>query len=172
MAKYLTSSIMSPRLLGTAFGIDPELAVADDVFMRILGNSIVRAHRKRQKLIQHNTIDDAAKLLRRSRKIMVLTGAGISTSLGIPDFRSKGTGFYDKVRSLGYSAGEEVFDIIEFDRDPSVFYSLAGDILSDLNRFSPRTLSSSYCRTKVACKRITHKTSTIWRSLRESIGND
>ncbi|KAK0272701.1 NAD-dependent histone deacetylase sir2 [Friedmanniomyces endolithicus] len=137
MAKYLTSSVMSPRLLGTAFGIDPDLAVDDDVFMRILGNSIVRAHRKRQKLIQHNTIDDAAKLLRRSRKIMVLTGAGISTSLGIPDFRSKGTGFYDKVRSLGYSAGEEVFDIIEFDRDPSVFYSLAGDILPDLNRFSP-----------------------------------
>jgi Sir2 family len=35
------------------------------------------------------TIDDVARLLVESQKIVVLAGAGISTCVGIPDFRSK-----------------------------------------------------------------------------------
>ena len=133
--KYLNT--MPARQLGTAFGLDPNLDAVDEVYLDILRLAITRAYRKRPKLLQHNTIDDAARLLGRSRKIMVITGAGISTSLGIPDFRSKGTGFYDKVQSLGYSEAEEVFDIEAFDADPSIFYKLAGDLLPDLKRYSP-----------------------------------
>lgn len=36
-------------------------------------------------------IQDAAELVQRARKIVVLTGAGISTESGIPDFRSPGS---------------------------------------------------------------------------------
>jgi NAD-dependent deacetylase len=35
------------------------------------------------------TINEAAKLLRQSRKTVALTGAGVSTESGIPDFRGK-----------------------------------------------------------------------------------
>jgi len=36
-------------------------------------------------------LQDAAELMREARKIVVLTGAGISTESGIPDFRSPGS---------------------------------------------------------------------------------
>lgn len=37
-----------------------------------------------------------AEILKGSRKTMVLTGAGVSTESGIPDYRSKGTGLWEK----------------------------------------------------------------------------
>ena len=130
---------MSPAILGTAFGLKPEYydQLGEDIFMRILGHAVSRAYFKRQKLSAYNTIDDAASLLKKSRNIMVITGAGISTSLGIPDFRSKETGYYTKLQAKGISEPEEVFDIREFDYDPNTFYSLARAILPDLKRFSP-----------------------------------
>ncbi len=39
----------------------------------------------------HEKLYDAAGLLRRARQIVALTGAGISTESGIPDFRSPGS---------------------------------------------------------------------------------
>lgn len=110
---------MTPGQIGSIFGLNPALAVEDEeTFLRLLGVVVMRAFYRRQKLPQFNNIDDAAELLKRSRKIMVITGAGISTSLGIPDFRSRGTGFYEKIRAMGYSDPEEVFDIRNFDEDP------------------------------------------------------
>lgn len=61
----------------------------------------------------------------------------ISTSLGIPDFRSKNTGLYSQLAYLGLSDPQEVFDIHLFRDDPSIFYSVARNILPTTNRFSP-----------------------------------
>jgi NAD-dependent histone deacetylase SIR2 len=109
----------------------------DEAFYHLLGLAINRELNKRPMLEQYRTIDDAAMLLRNSTNIMVITGAGISTSLGIPDFRSKNTGFYSKLQELGYQEPEQVFDIHNFDEDPSIFYKLAGDILPDLKKWTP-----------------------------------
>lgn len=42
-------------------------------------------------------IKKAAKMIKDSSKTMVLTGAGISTESGIPDFRSPGTGLWENI---------------------------------------------------------------------------
>ncbi|HAE60470.1 MAG TPA: hypothetical protein DCG54_13445, partial [Anaerolineae bacterium] len=45
-------------------------------------------------------IDYAAALIRQAKHIVALTGAGISTSSGIPDFRSEGKGLWAKDEPL------------------------------------------------------------------------
>lgn len=46
-------------------------------------------------LTLHEQLEDAAELMREARKIVALTGAGISTESGIPDFRSPGSIWLD-----------------------------------------------------------------------------
>lgn len=58
-------------------------------------------------------------------RIVVLTGAGISTSAGIPDFRSPGTGLYDKLAPLNLPYPEAIFHISYFTHTPEPFYALA-----------------------------------------------
>ncbi len=43
-----------------------------------------------------NKINKAAELIKKSNYIVAFTGAGISTPSGIPDFRSQGTGLWEK----------------------------------------------------------------------------
>ncbi|RAK91501.1 SIR2-domain-containing protein [Aspergillus costaricaensis CBS 115574] len=131
---------VTARKLCTAFGILPPAFLddaPDEAFHPLLAIAISREFSRRPKLPQYNTIDDAVKLLKESKNIVVLTGAGISTSLGIPDFRSKDTGLYSQLAHLGLSDPQEVFDIQVFREDPSIFFSIAKDILPTEKKFSP-----------------------------------
>lgn len=47
-----------------------------------------------------STLDDAAGLFRKAKRVVVLTGAGISTPSGIPDFRSEGSGLWSRDEPL------------------------------------------------------------------------
>ncbi len=55
-------------------------------------------------------------LLLSSKKTMALTGAGISTNSGIPDFRSKGTGLWEKVDPMEYLTKKVLL------KNPNKFY--------------------------------------------------
>jgi NAD-dependent deacetylase len=73
-------------------------------------------------------IEDAAELVRKAKRAVVLTGAGISTPSGIPDFRSEGTGLWSRDEPL------EVASLITFRTAPERFYQwfrpLAGQIFT------------------------------------------
>jgi NAD-dependent histone deacetylase SIR2 len=64
----------------------------------------------------------------RAKRIVVLTGAGISTSAGIPDFRSPETGLYANLARLDLPYAEAVFDISYFRDKPEPFYVLAKEL--------------------------------------------
>ncbi|KAG6005080.1 hypothetical protein E4U21_000407 [Claviceps maximensis] len=128
------------KKLLTAFTLKPPAFLdgqPDEAYFHLLSLAISRELSKRIKLSAYNTVDDAVRLLANCNNIIVITGAGISTSLGIPDFRSKGTGLYSKLEHLGLSDPQEVFDIDVFRQDPAIFYSVAKDIIPATDRYTP-----------------------------------
>ncbi|KAK0742474.1 DHS-like NAD/FAD-binding domain-containing protein [Apiosordaria backusii] len=134
-----TGAITAKKLL-TAFGVRPPPFLEgedDDAYLGLLSFAFSRELNKRGKLMKYNTVDDAVALLKEKQNIIVLTGAGISTSLGIPDFRSAGTGLYSKLAHLGLNDPQEVFDLSVFKQDPTIFYSVAKDILPSEDRWTP-----------------------------------
>ncbi|MCL2480251.1 MAG: NAD-dependent protein deacylase [Spirochaetaceae bacterium] len=75
-------------------------------------------------------MDRLVNLLKESKYVIALTGAGISTLSGIKDFRGK-DGLY-KQRDA-----DKIFDIDWFYRDPSLYYTAAKDFLYNMKDVSP-----------------------------------
>lgn len=67
-------------------------------------------------MTQEDKIEQAAELIRRARHMVAFTGAGHSTGSGIPDFRSPGSGLWEKANPM------MVASIWAFRLNPKSFY--------------------------------------------------
>ncbi len=64
-------------------------------------------------------IDRLSDLIKEHKRFYVLTGAGVSTASGVPDFRSPGTGLWEKIDPIATSSVEVLYN------NPRLFYEAA-----------------------------------------------
>jgi NAD-dependent histone deacetylase SIR2 len=108
----------------------------DEALSTVLYLFLKREYDRREKLTHVNTIGDVVNLLKSSSNILVITGAGISTSLGIPDFRSS-DGIYSRLEKYNLTDPQEMFDIGLFRTDPSIFFDFCKELLPEERGYSP-----------------------------------
>ena len=96
-------------------------------------------------------INEAIKKLlgwvKTAESIAVVTGAGISTASGIPDFRSA-SGIYADERNVN------VFDMDAFRSDPSIFYNFAREFYPKVRNAQPN---------------VAHRTLAAWQQQRGNV---
>lgn len=78
-------------------------------------------------------IDQACDMIKNSSKTMVLTGAGISTESGIPDFRSPGSGLWENIDPM------EALSTTVLYNNPQKFYSEGYSMLLGMTDAKPNT---------------------------------
>ncbi len=78
------------------------------------------------------TLEELAQNLSKGvyKKIVVLTGAGISVNAGIPDFRTPGTGLYSQLEKYKLPFPEAVFTLDFFQDTPEPFFKLASEMFA------------------------------------------
>ncbi|TDH68300.1 hypothetical protein CCR75_004111 [Bremia lactucae] len=121
-------------------GVSEGVAVDDDELWEAMFSMGIRlikptATRPREKLDTVNTLQDVASLLRSSKKIVVLAGAGISVSCGIPDFRSE-NGIYSRLGEYNLPNPQCMFDIEFFRSNPKPFFAFAKELFPKSSGFT------------------------------------
>lgn len=73
----------------------------------------------------------AFQMIKDCKNVVVLTGAGISTDSGIPDFRSPGSGLWEKVDPMEALSSEVLYNY------PKKFYNLGFNIITSMKDAVP-----------------------------------
>ncbi|VDK81416.1 unnamed protein product [Litomosoides sigmodontis] len=109
--------------------VDLPDSLSEQDLYRIIRKILYSERPKRTKLPEFNSFDDAVELFKKCNRILVLTGAGVSVSCGIPDFRSK-NGIYARlhVEYPDLPDPTAMFDINYFSKNPKPFFEFAREL--------------------------------------------
>jgi NAD-dependent deacetylase len=92
-------------------------------------------------MIRYGTdIETAAGLILQAQRPIALTGAGISTASGIPDFRSPGTGLWERFDPM------EVASLSAFRSRPEAFYAWIRPLLRTIHAALPNAAHVALAR--------------------------
>uniref|UniRef100_A0AAZ3S6M9 NAD-dependent protein deacetylase n=1 Tax=Oncorhynchus tshawytscha TaxID=74940 RepID=A0AAZ3S6M9_ONCTS len=107
---------------GEASG-DTEMDFLRNLFSKTLGIS-------GEKVLDELTLEGVASYIQsgKCKNIICMVGAGISTSAGIPDFRSPDTGLYANLQKYNLPYPEAIFQIDYFKKHPEPFFALAREL--------------------------------------------
>lgn len=83
---------------------------------------------------------EAARLLRQARYVVALTGAGLSTPSGIPDFRSPNSGMWEHADPM------EVASLYGFRADPRKFYEWVSPLARAIREAQPNPAHTALAR--------------------------
>ena len=101
------------------------------------------------------TLDDAAELFRKAKRVVVLTGAGVSTPSGIPDFRSEGSGLWSRDEPM------EVASLSIFRRAPERFFNWFRPLASQIFDAQPNPAHTALAEFQFASRQNTIITQNI-----------
>ncbi|XP_043259743.1 NAD-dependent protein deacetylase sirtuin-2 isoform X2 [Colletes gigas] len=89
-------------------------------------------HSKR-KVIPELSVDGVAEYIKENENLKVITmaGAGISTSAGIPDFRSPSSGLYHNLDKYNLPHPQAIFELNYFMENPEPFFKLARELMPE-----------------------------------------
>ncbi|XP_063306728.1 NAD-dependent protein deacetylase sirtuin-2 [Pelobates fuscus] len=105
-------------------GSTTEMDFLRTLFSRTLGISTP------EKVLDELSLEGVSKFMlsEKCKNVVCMVGAGISTSAGIPDFRSPGSGLYSNLQKYNLPYPEAIFQIGFFKENPEPFFALAREL--------------------------------------------
>ncbi|XP_072130606.1 NAD-dependent protein deacetylase sirtuin-2 isoform X1 [Mobula birostris] len=122
------------------------LDVSEMDFLRnLLSRSLDLQQAAPEQVLEERSLKGIARYIlnKKCENIICMVGAGISTSAGIPDFRSPGTGLYHNLQKYNLPYPEAIFEMGYFKQNPEPFFALAKELYP--GQFKP-TLSHYFIR--------------------------
>ncbi|XP_027900787.1 NAD-dependent protein deacetylase sirtuin-2 isoform X1 [Xiphophorus couchianus] len=103
---------------------EAEMDVLRGLFSNVLGLG------SSEKVLDELSLESVARYINsgKCKNIICMVGAGISTSAGIPDFRSPETGLYANLQKYNLPYPEAIFQIDYFKNHPEPFFALAREL--------------------------------------------
>lgn len=130
---FQRQSAKCPQDLFKFFGADfPDgITVDSDTMWGMLERLLLRHYYERQ-CLPINGLEGFINSLKEAKNIVIVMGAGLSVSCGVPDFRSPKTGLYSMIRDRFPSLGapEDIFDLELFREDARPFYAIAKELIA------------------------------------------